>query len=380
MGVSDLLPKLKSIISMTHISKYRGKRAAIDASGWLYKGAYTCVVELGLGTLESDPIGEYIEGEATAPYISYCLARLELLLEHDITPTFVFDGATVPAKAATNQKRRATRETYRRQGAELHAAGDSGKSFSAFCRALHVTRAMARKLFVTLRAKYPNIRCLVAPYEADAQLALLSKEKLVDVVFSEDSDCIPYGCKTVFFKLENNGYGEEFRRRYMGANEDMSFTGWSEDMFVQFCILAGCDYCPTLKGVGPVAAHALVETHRTPTRVLAERRQRRRSHAATTSFRRAYLEAILTFRHHLVFDETRQKCRMLNPLSASTEVLALHGGSLSCLGRVDLPDAIVVGIANGSLNPNTHAPEPVGARTRPRGDQEAPASKRARAV
>ncbi|EQC37794.1 hypothetical protein SDRG_04818 [Saprolegnia diclina VS20] len=378
MGVADLLPKLKSIISMTHISKYRGKRAAIDASGWLYKGAYTCVVELGLGTLESDPIGEYTEGEATAPYISYCLARLDLLLEHDITPTFVFDGATVPAKAATNQKRRADREAYRNQGIELHAAGNSGKSFSAFCRSLHVTRAMARKLFVTLRAKHPSVRCLVAPYEADAQLALLSKEKLVDVVFSEDSDCIPYGCKTVFFKLENTGYGEEFRRRYLGANEDITFTGWSEFMFVQFCILSGCDYCPTLKGVGPAAAHALVAAHRTPTRILAALEATYKDFSP--SFRQSYLEAILTFRHHLVFDETRQKCRMLNPLSVSTEVLALHGGSLSCLGRVDLPDAVVVGVANGALNPNTHTPEPVDPRKRRSVDGEAPASKRARAV
>lgn len=37
----------------------------------------------------------------------------------------------------------------------------------------------------------------MAPYEADAQLAFLSRENIVDAVISEDSDLIPYGCKKV---------------------------------------------------------------------------------------------------------------------------------------------------------------------------------------
>jgi exonuclease-1 len=41
------------------------------------------------------------------------------------------------------------------------------------------------------------VRYLVAPYEADAQLAYLSMKGAVDVVISEDSDTIPYGCRRV---------------------------------------------------------------------------------------------------------------------------------------------------------------------------------------
>ena len=42
-----------------------------------------------------------------------------------------------------------------------------------------------------------GIRLIVAPYEADAQLAFLSRTGAVDVVITEDSDCLPYGCKKV---------------------------------------------------------------------------------------------------------------------------------------------------------------------------------------
>lgn len=54
---------------------------------------------------------------------------------------------------------------------------------------------MIMKFIALLRRM--DVAFYVAPYEADAQLAFLSKAKLIDVVISEDADCIPYGCRTV---------------------------------------------------------------------------------------------------------------------------------------------------------------------------------------
>ena len=54
---------------------------------------------------------------------------------------------------------------------------------------------MAAQLIAVLKELRPSVTCLVAPYEADAQLAYLSSHALVDVVISEDSDNIPYGTK-----------------------------------------------------------------------------------------------------------------------------------------------------------------------------------------
>jgi 5'-3' exonuclease len=42
-----------------------------------------------------------------------------------------------------------------------------------------------------------GIECIVAPYEADAQLAFLSHIDYVHCVISEDSDLLPFGCKRV---------------------------------------------------------------------------------------------------------------------------------------------------------------------------------------
>ncbi len=42
-----------------------------------------------------------------------------------------------------------------------------------------------------------DVEYLVAPYEADAQLAYMIRNGLVDAVITEDADLIPFGCHTV---------------------------------------------------------------------------------------------------------------------------------------------------------------------------------------
>jgi 5'-3' exonuclease len=42
-----------------------------------------------------------------------------------------------------------------------------------------------------------HIEYIVAPYEADAQLAYLDKKNIIAAIITEDSDLIVYGCKRV---------------------------------------------------------------------------------------------------------------------------------------------------------------------------------------
>jgi hypothetical protein len=46
MGIQGLLPQLKSVTARANVSKYRGKRAAVDAYVLLHRGAYTCAREI----------------------------------------------------------------------------------------------------------------------------------------------------------------------------------------------------------------------------------------------------------------------------------------------------------------------------------------------
>lgn len=76
-----------------------------------------------------------------------------------------------------------------------------------FSQSVDITPAMARTLAMALKAM--NVEYYVAPYEADAQLAFMYKTGRADIIFTEDSDLIAFGVGRVFFKMDNQGNGQE---------------------------------------------------------------------------------------------------------------------------------------------------------------------------
>jgi exonuclease-1 len=64
-------------------------------------------------------------------------------------------------------------------GLEAHRRGDEAAARALFVRAVDVTPAMAYQFMRVLRAR--GVAFVVAPYEADAQLAFLCKAGIVQV-------------------------------------------------------------------------------------------------------------------------------------------------------------------------------------------------------
>jgi exonuclease-1 len=83
--------------------------------------------------------------------------------------------------------------------------------------------------------KHADVRFIVAPYEADAQMAYLAINGEVDVVITEDSDLLPYGCPAVLFKMDKTGEGEEVLLADLPRNRDITFTGWEHHLFLEVC-------------------------------------------------------------------------------------------------------------------------------------------------
>jgi exonuclease-1 len=65
-------------------------------------------------------------------------------------------------------------------------------------KSIDVTPEMAYILIQEL--KRCGIEYVVAPYEADAQMAFLDKMGAVSAIVTEDSDMILFGCRRVFSK------------------------------------------------------------------------------------------------------------------------------------------------------------------------------------
>lgn len=113
-----------------------------------------------------------------------------------------------------------------------------------------VTQDMARKLIIACREK--NIDYIVAPYEADAQIAYLMKKNIGHFVITEDSDLLLFGCDYVFFKLDKDGRGSLTRKRRITKVPDFKKANFTFEKFRRMCILSGCDYLPSIPGIGLV--------------------------------------------------------------------------------------------------------------------------------
>lgn len=73
---------------------------------------------------------------------------------------------------------------------------DKGKEASSLLRrSIDVTHKMALNLIK--RCREINVDCIVAPYEADSQLAYLNLSGIAHIVITEDSDLLLFGCKRV---------------------------------------------------------------------------------------------------------------------------------------------------------------------------------------
>ena len=122
--------------------------------------------------------------------------------------------------------------------------------------------------YLSKRLKQEGVEFIVAPYEADAQLALLSKSGAVDCVISEDSDLLVFGCTQVMFKMDDSGEGKLIRlARLTECRSPSDFGAFSHKMFRQMCILSGCDYLESIKGIGLKRAHQAITNCGTAARV-----------------------------------------------------------------------------------------------------------------
>jgi hypothetical protein len=102
----------------------------------------------------------------------------------------------------------------RDKGKALLREGKRSEAIDCFQKSVDVSPEMALALIKECRSA--GVECIVAPYEADSQLAYLSKEEIVDLVITEDSDLVVFGCRKVMFKLDDSGNGKLIETQHLG--------------------------------------------------------------------------------------------------------------------------------------------------------------------
>jgi len=318
MGIENLLKELKKITDdRAHIRDFAGKKCGVDASVWLHRSSYSCALDLVLN-------------KSTKKYLNFTRRCIDLLRHHSVTPIIVFDGAQLPMKANEEQKRGESRKKNKGKALQALKDGNKQEAYRYATMAVRITKAMVSAFInqcIELKVEF-----VCAPYEADAQLAYMYKQKQIDFVISEDSDLLLFGVEKAFYKFDvNTGSGHfvdlEQLNSYRSPSNANSrqkemdlclYLKKSQDRhqdLITCCNLAGSDYIDSLPGIGIKTAVKYCNEYKRIEHLISALLARPQSKDAPKDYKLHFKRAVLAFLHQRVYDTESKALTHLNPLT-----------------------------------------------------------------
>ena len=263
MGIHGLMKLLSeeapdAIKEFEGFGPLNGRKVAIDASMAMYQ--FLVAVRTGSGGHQQQLTNE--NGDVTS-HIQGMFNRTIRMMEAGIKPCYVFDGKPPPMKSGELAKRIARRQKAEKDLEAAKAAGD-GEDIDRFQRRLvKVTKQHNEECKELL--KLMGVPCITAPCEAEAQCAELNKHGKVYGTATEDMDALTFRTPKLIRKLFSQSTNKDKNSPVVEIDVEKVLAAMklSYEQFVDLCILCGCDYCNTIKGVGPKGALKLIREHKT---------------------------------------------------------------------------------------------------------------------
>lgn len=249
MGIKDLNTFLKehtpNAVTNLHFNDLRNKTVAVDTSIYLYKFMYK-----------------------NERFLESFFNQIAHLRQYNITPIYVFDGAPPPEKMEEIKVRKARKQLIKSEISTLKdelevlkqknvQEDENSNEIKKQILAATFKLAKTKKKLIyitpehTTELKYMldlmNIKYIQANGEADSVCSKLNQNGVVDMVLSDDMDLLVTGTRIL---LRDYCLGSN---RILVYNTDaiMNTLEVSYDMWVDFCILCGCDYSRRIRGMGP---------------------------------------------------------------------------------------------------------------------------------
>ncbi|XP_034826168.1 flap endonuclease 1 [Maniola hyperantus] len=257
LGLSKLIADIApQAVKEMEIKNYFGRKVAIDASMSLYQ--FLIAVRSEGAQLTS------VDGETTS-HLMGTFYRTIRLVENGIKPVYVFDGKPPEMKSHQLNKRAERREEAEKELQKATEAGDTASIEKFNRRLVKVTKHHGEEARQLL--KLMGVPVVEAPCEAEAQCAALVKAGKVYAVATEDMDALTFGANVLLRHLTFSE-ARKMPVQEFHLNNVLSGLELNQKEFIDLCILLGCDYCGSIRGIGPKRAIELIRQHRSIEQVL----------------------------------------------------------------------------------------------------------------
>ncbi|CAD2102681.1 flap endonuclease 1, putative [Plasmodium vinckei] len=257
--IADTAP---NAIKEIKIENLMGRVVAIDASMSLY--------QFIIAIRDGDQYGNLMnESGETTSHISGLMSRTIKLMENGLKPIYVFDGAPPELKGSELEKRGEKRQKAEELLLKAKEEGNLEEIKKQSGRTVRVTKKQneeAKRLLTLM-----GIPVIESPCEAEAQCAFLTKYDMAHATATEDADALVFGTKILIRNLNANASSNKNKNKNSSKrgyilteiNLEQVLKGLklTMDEFIDFCILCGCDYCDTIKGIGSKTAYNLIKEY-----------------------------------------------------------------------------------------------------------------------
>lgn len=290
MGIKDLTSFLKNrcfnCFSKVNMSEFRYKKIAIDTYIYLYNFKR-------ISNFNGSQYG----------FIEMLASFITAFRVNNVHPVFILEGRSPPEKADERDKRAALNEKSEKTIADLekdvlayYADGTVSDAMLALFKKITVrslvrlndktnvqntdmSRAfniedielkikkmkanivhfdkgdidLCKTLFESLGVPY-----YVAPFEAETMCYDLYKKGLVDEILSDDTDVLAYGASNVLTKFNLS----EQSFVCVNRNVILRTLEFTPEMFLDFCVMSGCDYNKNIYRTGCEGSYKLIRYYK----------------------------------------------------------------------------------------------------------------------
>ncbi len=233
-----------------NINDYSGSTFAIDASILLYK--YVHISNINPNCKDTHILG--------------FINRIKMYKNNNITPIFVFDGAPPEEKRETLKKRYLNKKKITDKIdalSDLSSTTDSEDKKNILLK--EIERLSNQLVYVTREhiEDCKKIICLLgvqyfdAPDEAEKYCVYLYKNNIANYIVSDDTDVFTFGGYNVIKSTM------KYKLIEYNFNIFLEKLNYSNIKFIDFCILAGCDYLPYIPSLAINTVFTLFKKYNT---------------------------------------------------------------------------------------------------------------------